>query len=303
MQRSLSAAIFAALLAGSCSMPEEPAPSASSGQAAGAPAAGVYLAAGTAEEAAPEEAEVEEAAEPVVRSDPDPRAAAAVKAMADALRKAGTFSVRIESWSDDPTAEGGFVSVPTQGSITVRRPDGVFGERRSDRGRRKFWYDGKSFSALDVDRGMHATVEAPPTLEGTVDMLKERFGLVLPLADLLVDDPADSYTKHADAIDYHGIHPVAGVPCHHLGFSSSWLAWQIWIAAEGDAVPRRVQITYLDEPGDPRYVAELSDWKLGVPVAASDFAFVPPAGSTAVVLAPIAATSEAAPAAPAEGGR
>jgi hypothetical protein len=277
MDRALPAALFAALVAGSCSAPPDP-------------------------EGDPVDDGEEFAAEPGVPTEPDPRAAAAVKAMAGALRKAGTYSVRIESWSDDPNAEGGLVAVPTEATITVRRPDGFHGERRSDRGLRRFWYDGKSFSALDAERGLHATVAAPATIEGTVDMLEERFGLVFPLADLLVDDPADSYSRSADSIAYHGVQAVSGVPCHHLGFASPWLEWQVWIAAEGEPLPRRVQITYLDEPGEPRFLATLSDWKLGIPVAAADFAFTPPAGSTAVVLAPLAAP-EPADAAPAAGGR
>lgn len=262
MRYLMPAALAAVLLAGACAVPSEPEepPLAVDGE--------------------PEE---EPEAVAAVR---DARAEEVVRAMADALRKAGTFSLRTETWSDEESADGLLLALPAEARLTVRRPDGFYVERTSEKGVRRCWYDGASFTILEVAKNLYARIEAPKTIEETVDMLAERYGAVMPLADLLAEDPAESYGKVADRVEYMGTQTVRGVPCHHISYEAPWLRWQLWIAAEGDPLPRRVQITYPDEPGEPRFLAYLDDWKLGAAVEASTFAFTAPEGARAIEFTP-----------------
>ena len=265
------AVLLIALLAGACAGPpaeEPPAPVEIEGE--------------------PADAAVEIAEEPVERV-LDARAAEIAKAMSDTLKKAATFSLHVESWSDEETADGGMVSLASESRILVRRPDGLFLERNSERGRRNCWYDGKSFTVLDIARNLYARIDAPATLEATVDLLAEKYGVVTPLADLLAEDPAESYGKVADRVDYLGTQPVRGTPCHHLSYRAPWLRWQLWVAAEGDPLPRRVEITYADEHAQPRFLAYLDEWKLGVAAEASAFTFQAPEGARAIDFAPLPA--------------
>ena len=271
--RTPPTALLVVLLAGACAADQDAA-----APPAQDPAPAAEAAAAT-EEVPPEEvveAEAETEAAPSLPPVRDERADAIVRAMAESLTKSGGFSVRIESWSDEQSAGGTLTSLPAEGRLVVRRPHGLYAERASERGLRRFWYDGKQFAALDVDKGLFVRFAAPPTIEATVDMLAERHGIVMPLADLLADDPHDSYSRVADRVEYLGTQKVRGVECHHIGFAAPWLRWQLWIAAEGDPLPRRVQITYADEPGEPRFLAHLEDWKLGAAAEKADFTFVAP---------------------------
>jgi hypothetical protein len=45
-------------------------------------------------------------------------------------------------------------------------------------------------------------------------------------------------------------------------------------------VPRRLIVTYRSLPGEPRFIAVMSDWKLGINPTDSEFAFQPPPGAT-----------------------
>jgi hypothetical protein len=261
------AALSAILLAAACAASQEPAPPP------------------PAEEPAIEASAAEEAA-PVVKVR-DARAEEVVLAMSDALKKAGTFSLHVESWSDEETADGTLLSLPGEARLLVRRPDGLFVERTSERGVRHCWYDGKNFTVLDVAKNLYARIDAPETIEKTIDLLADKYGVVMPLADLLADDPSDSYGRVADRVEYLGTQTVRGASCHHIAFAAPWLQWQVWIAAEGDPLPKRVQITYADELGKPRFLAYLDEWKLGPAVEASAFAFTEPAGARKIEFAPV----------------
>lgn len=256
------AALSTLLLAGACAASQDPA------------------------EPPPAAEPVEEAAAPVVRVR-DPRAEEIVKAMSDALTKAGTFSLHVESWSDEESADGTLLSLPGEARLLVRRPNGLFVERTSERGVRHCWYDGKNFTVLDVARNLYARIDAPETVEKTIDLLADKYGVVMPLADLLADDPSDSYGRVADRVEYLGTQAVRGASCHHIAFAAPWLQWQVWIAAEGDPLPRRVQITYADELGKPRFLAYLDEWDLKAAAADSNFAFTAPQGARQIEFAPV----------------
>ena len=58
-----------------------------------------------------------------------------------------------------------------------------------------------------------------------------------------------------------GARPVNGTACHHLAFSQEAIDWQIWIEDGPMPLPRRLVLTYKDEPGAPQYRAEFT-WEL-----------------------------------------
>jgi hypothetical protein len=55
---------------------------------------------------------------------------------------------------------------------------------------------------------------------------------------------------------------------------------ELWAEKTEQAVPRRLIVTYRSLPGEPRFIAVMSDWKLGINPADSEFAFQPPPGAT-----------------------
>ena len=71
----------------------------------------------------------------------------------------------------------------------------------------------------------------PPTIDGALDAVFERTGMVIPLADFLY---ADVYARLMESVQrgvYLGIHEAGGVPCHHLSFEQETIDWQLWIDA------------------------------------------------------------------------
>ena len=79
---------------------------------------------------------------------------------------------------------------------------------------------------------------------------------MLPLADFLYADPYAVLMEGVTYGRYLGIHQAAGVACHHLAFSQDTIEWQIWIDAGEKPLPRKLVISYVQEPGEPQYSAD-----------------------------------------------
>ena len=103
--------------------------------------------------------------------------------------------------------------------------------------------------------------------------------MVLPLKDVLFSDPYAVLSEGITYGRYLGIHQAAGAACHHLAFSQETIEWQIWIDAGDQPVPRKVVITYVDEPSEPQYTAVFRRWKLEGPVPEGLFTFEAPEGA------------------------
>jgi hypothetical protein len=74
---------------------------------------------------------------------------------------------------------------------------------------------------------------------------------------------------------------VDRMSCLHMIFvQPQGIELELWAEKTEQAVPRRLIVTYRSLPGEPRFIAVMSDWKLGINPADSEFAFQPPPGAT-----------------------
>ena len=144
----------------------------------------------------------------------------------------------------------------------MERPNHLAADATGDTLNRASWYDGRTVTVLDKEHNVYATIEAPATIDATLDKLEDEYGVVLPLADLLSADPYAVLMAGVTYGRYLGIHQAAGVACHHLAFSQDTIEWQIWIDAGDKPLPRKLVISYVQEPGEPQYSAVIRRWNL-----------------------------------------
>ena len=242
------------------------------------------LAAAEVEESAAETEEIVIGEAPDIPDGPvygiEPRVQEILKQMAETLVAAKRFTLHAETTTQEFLFNGQAVEFSAEADAAVRRPDGMWVERRNDDFTRQMYFDGKTLALHDVDRGLYATKDVDVrTNNDMLDRLAEKFDLTMPLSDLLVSDPDAALSEYADEGVYVGLHAVRGVQCHHLALSNDALGWQVWIQAEGPPLPRKLVIVYRDEPGMPQFRAHLSKWNLEADVADTRFAFVPPEGA------------------------
>ncbi len=158
------------------------------------------------------------------------------------------------------------------------------GDASGDAVNRSFWYDGKTVSVLDKEQNTYATLPVPPTIDGALDAVFDRTGMVIPLADFLYEDVYARLMESVQRGVYLGIHHVGAVACHHLSFEQATIDWQLWIDAGEKPLPRKLVIAYKTEDEVPQYAVTLSKWNLNAEVPEELFRFEPPEGAERIEL-------------------
>lgn len=234
---------------------------------------------------------------PAPRVNPiDPKADAVLKQMGEYLASAKRFSVTSYGMIDQSLDNGQKVQIARNQKVTVRRPDGITATVAGDFDDVQFWYDGKTVTLLNVRANTYGVTEAPATLDATFDMLAEKYGLAIPLADLLFADPYKTLIANVHSASYLGTGYVLDVKCHHLAFRQEGVDWQIWVEQGDKPLPRKVVITYKESAGHPQFIALLSDWNLAADAPDAQFVSKLPADAKKVPFGPAApAAGDAVP--------
>jgi hypothetical protein len=209
----------------------------------------------------------------------EPRADQELKKMSEFLAKLPRFAFEAEETFDEIPDGEIRQQLTNLRRVALERPNHAAADVTGDTLARATWYDGKTVTVLDKEHNTYAAIEAPPTIDATLDLLEDEYGVVLPLKDVLFSDPYAILSEGITYGRYLGIHQAAGVACHHLAFSQETIEWQLWIDAGDQPVPRKIVITYVDEPGEPQYTATFRRWRTDGPVPEGLFTFTAPEGS------------------------
>lgn len=218
----------------------------------------------------------------------DPFVEQLIKVTSDYLASADAFQVKAVVTYDVILNSGKKLQMERLVEVMVRRPNRVRVEMKDDGGSHRIYYDGKTLSKHHLDRNVYATVDAPETIDKMIDSLRAKYGITLPLADLLISDIAKSVRENAVSGVYAGLHYLQGVKHHHLLLSNQNVDFQIWIEDSARPVPRKIVITYLKMPGQPQITAVLSGWNFAPRLPDLVFDFVPPVDADEIDVLPIA---------------
>ena len=216
----------------------------------------------------------------------DARADRVLREMSDYLKSADQFTFQADVSYDAVLVSGQKIQYGGTDEISVHRPDHLRVEHRGDEKDLRVVFNGKMFTLHDVRAGLYAQKEMTADIDTAVDRLFERFGFSVPTADLVYADPYSTLTASVDSGFHVGLHTVQGVRCHHLAFSQESIDWQIWIEDGPRPVPRKLLITYKEEPGSPQYAVQLSRWDFSPGISDAYFEFDPPAGAGRIEFLP-----------------
>jgi hypothetical protein len=219
----------------------------------------------------------------------EPRVDELVRQMSERLAALTAFALEAEEVYDEVPEHSPRRQLSNLRHVALRRPNRLVGDAAGDALNRSFWYDGKTFSALDKEQHVWASGAVPPTIDEALDWVFEQTGTVIPLADFLY---ADSYSRLMNDVQrgaYLGVHDAAGVPCHHLSFEQATIDWQLWIDAGPDPLPRKLVIAYKTEDEVPQYTVTIRKWNIEARLPDSLFGFAPPEGATRIEVLALAA--------------
>ena len=214
-----------------------------------------------------------------------------VRQMSDRLRSATTFTVQAID-TRERTRGGQTVTLHTTRQFTVRRPDRIAMQVAGDSDL-KGWYDGQKLTFVSDAQKVWARVNAAATIDDTLDRLAERLGMPMPIADFLYSSPYDALIGSASTGGYVGRETVGGVACAHLAYEHPGATWELWVAEDGDTLPRRFRVTDKTVTPARAFDVTFEKWVLGATVTDAAFTPVVPAGYERI---PVVVAGEDAPA-------
>src|SRR5690348_250220 len=208
-------------------------------------------------------------------------ASAAIQQMGKTLTNDVSFKARtIRVYQDD---SGDFLHIGHTVNVIARKPDRLAVNVTGDDGASKLLYDGKEVSAVDESDNKYAQVAMSGDMDKVMEEVSDRLHIDFPLADFLASDPAKSFLTGVTSGKEVDTVKIDGTPCRHLFFTQSGgTELELWVENNDRALPRRLVVTYRALPGQPNFIAELSDWNIGVKAPDTAFQFQPPPDATKV---------------------
>jgi hypothetical protein len=201
--------------------------------------------------------------------------------MSEFLTGAEHFSVTIRDGYDALQQSGQKIEYGEVRKVTVSRPDRLrFEIERSDGEKGLVIFNGKDLTVYTANNNAYATVSRPGTLDQAIKYAVDDLKIRVPLAMMLLSTLPTELDKLVTSADYVETTTITDVPCNHVAARTSrGVDFQVWVAQGGEPLPRRIVITYKDEPGQPQFWADLSDWNLAPEVSDGLFTFTPPDGA------------------------
>jgi hypothetical protein len=207
-------------------------------------------------------------------------ASSALARMAATLQ-AKAFSFRVRTIRVYMGQNGEQLHIAHEFNVLVRRPDRLLVDGMGDDGPRKLIYDGKTAVVALNDGKEYASIPVPNTIERMLQVAVGHFGVDFPLADFLTDAPDKAFLSGVTAGHEVNTVTIGGVLCRHFVFSQPpGLQLELWLENNAQSLPRRLIVVYRSLPGEPNFVAEMSNWNLAASSPDSEFTFEPPEGAT-----------------------
>ena len=145
--------------------------------------------------------------------------------------------------------------------ITLARPNQLRVEEIASDGRLDLaLFDGKNITVFDGDSNVYASTPQPGTVDDALVFFVRDLRMRMPLARLLSSRLPSEWPKRVTTVDYVESFDIDGVKTHHVAGRTDAVDFQYWITDGPRPLPLRVVLTYVNEPGQPQFWANFSDW-------------------------------------------
>lgn len=205
------------------------------------------------------------------------------------LARLPAFGVTIRSSYDAIQPDGQRIEFGEIRKILLQRPDRLRVEAlRSDGDQNLVLFDGQLITAYKAGDNVFARVAQPGTVDDAVIYLVRDLQVRLPLARLLLSSLKEELQQQVEAVRYVEENVLYEEPVDHLAFRTAAVDAQLWVMQGDQPLPRRIVITYRDDPGQPQFRADFLDWDINPEIKRDSFLFSPPEGAEEILfLAPV----------------
>ncbi len=212
------------------------------------------------------------------------KANAVLQRMGNCLAQSLHFSFTADKMMDFVLDTGQKIQLSDTSEIVVSRPNQIKVRSSGDLANEQAWYNKDTLTILDHDNNTYGSVQVPSHIDQMMDYIVEKYGIAIPLADLVLSDPYRAMIEKVRRGHYIGLNHVGKTKCHHLAFRQEGLDWQLWVDAGAQPVPRKLIITYKEIPGHPQFMAFFDQWNLQPAIADDLYRFQAPPGAQKIDL-------------------
>ena len=138
-----------------------------------------------------------------------------------------------------------------------------------------------SFTMIDHGQNYYGQIKTPKTINDALDVLFEKFGIRVPLAQLIYSG-MDNKVKFSTS-KYFGTKDVGGVECDYVAFKNGTREIHVWIATGDKPLVKSYSIIDTSTDSASRINTSVS-WNSNANISDSDFVFVAPKGSSKIVV-------------------
>jgi len=187
------------------------------------------------------------------------------------IAASSALTVQIEKRFDAVLENGAKVEYAGAMDLMLRRSDGLHIQYGDDMSAKEAWYDGSTLTIFDLLHNVYVSAPAQGTVAEMLLAARDKYDLQMPLAPLLNRKLTDDFEQVLRRARYLGVHDADGVASHHLLFRGENKDLQMWIAAEGQPLLRKLVVTFRDIEGAPQQSLVFNDWDLNAQPEPSDF--------------------------------
>jgi len=172
--------------------------------------------------------------------------------------------------------------------MAVQKPDKFFWVTVQDDGSaNSAWFADGKFAMLRMPANVWGQISGPATIPAMVDRLISEYNLDVPLPDILGRDPDVPLVDEGAEIWWVGEAWVEGYWTNHIAIRQPGEDIQIWVRKGDQPFPAKMAITFVNEEGQPTYLARFRLWSTTMPNAATQFTFTPPPDAERIEVVPV----------------
>lgn len=198
-----------------------------------------------------------------------------IRGLSERLKAVRNFRMEVVDTHDEMLDSGQKVQFAHRRMATVSRPDRFVVDTKGDLSDRVFVKSKETVTLYDRAHGVFGELPLKANNDEVIDILQERYGVRVPLADLLSGDIYEVMVKKAISAEYLGLHMVDKHDCHHIAVQQENLDWQVWIEASENPKLRKLLLTFKKLPGQPQYTMWVKMIEELESVPDDTFVFVP----------------------------
>ena len=216
----------------------------------------------------------------------DDRAAEVLRAMTDIVSAAQQITIRATQTTDAALIDRLDRPESAQLTASLKRPDRFVASMTSDERERRMYFDGETFSLLNVGKSLYASTPMAGDFDQMARTLEERYGFSPPATELLLSDPYENLMGYIESVSYVGEEMVGETLSHHIFAVEEFITWNVWISVDGH-LPVKIVATAAALEGAPQ--VELAGIEIDLQAQLDDgiFSFEPPPGAEEIRMATV----------------